>query len=77
MRKLPLLSSEVIIKKLKKAGFTDAPFQGKGSHSALYKVRDDGRKLLVIIPKNNPVPRGTLISIIKQADLTKEEFNVL
>ncbi|MCP1715270.1 putative RNA binding protein YcfA (HicA-like mRNA interferase family) [Methanocalculus alkaliphilus] len=69
MTKLPLLPSEEIIKKLKKAGFTIAPTQGKGSHTALYAVGDDGRKLLVIVPKNNPIPRGTLISILKQADL--------
>lgn len=74
MTKLPLLSSEAIIKKLKKAGFIDAPIQGKGSHSALYNVRGDGKKLLVIVPKNNPVPRGTLLAVLKQADLTKEEF---
>lgn len=75
MTKLPLISSEVVIRKLKKAGFEIAPHQGKGSHIALYKVNDDGKKLLVIIPHKNPVPHGTLISILKQANLTKEEFS--
>ena len=53
MTKLPLISSEVVIRKLKKAGFEIAPHQGKGSHIALYKVNDDGKKLLVIIPHKN------------------------
>lgn len=74
MTKLPLVSSDTIIRTLKKAGFEIAPRQGKGSHTALYKVDDDGKKLLVIIPHRNPVPRGTLISILKQANLTRDEF---
>lgn len=74
MKKLPLISSDAIIKRLKKAGFAMAPHQGKGSHIALYKRNPDGEKLLVIIPRRDPVPRGTLISILKQARLTKEEF---
>ena len=77
MTKLPLISSEVVIRKLKKAGFEIAPHQGKGSHIALYKVNDDRKKLLVIIPPKNPVPRGTLVSILKQANLTREEFSEL
>ena len=74
MTRLPLISSDIIIRKLKKAGFEVAPHQGKGSHTALYKVNNDGKKLLVIIPRRNPVPRGTLLSILKQANLTREEF---
>ncbi len=74
MTKLPLLSSDVIQRKLIQAGFVVAPRQGKGSHTALYKVDDAGKKLLVIIPQRDPVPRGTLISILKQAHLTKDEF---
>lgn len=74
MKKLPLISSDAIIRKLKKAGFVNAPRQGKGSHTALYKMDDSGKKLLVIIPRRDPVPKGTLLSILKQANLTREEF---
>ena len=77
MTRLPLVSSDSIIRKLKKAGFEIAPRQGKGSHIALYKVDDDGKKLLVIIPLRDPVLRGTLISILKQANLTRDEFSEL
>jgi len=51
-----------------------APHQGKGSHIALYKRNPNGEKLLVIVPKRDPVPRGTLLSILKQAHMTKDEF---
>ncbi len=51
-----------------------APFQGRGSHTALYRVTEQGQKILVIVPKRDPLPRGTLLSIMKQAKLTREEF---
>ncbi|WP_292410572.1 MULTISPECIES: type II toxin-antitoxin system HicA family toxin, partial [unclassified Methanoculleus] len=38
------------------------------------KTGEDGVKLLVVIPRRDPIPRGTLLSILKQARLTKEEF---
>ncbi len=74
MTKLPLVSSDEIIRKLKAIGFDYMPRRGKGSHIALYKIEGDGSKLLVIVPHRDPVPRGTLLSILKQAHLTKEEF---
>ncbi len=74
MSKLPLVSSEKIIKALFKAGFNYAPIKGKGSHTALVRVNEDGEKFLVIVPKRNPVPKGTLISIIKQSGLSRKEF---
>ncbi len=74
MSKLPSISSDKIIKRLLKAGFDYAPIKGKGSHTALVRVGNQGEKYLVIIPKRDPVPKGTLISIIKQSGLTREEF---
>jgi len=71
MSKLPILSDREVIRVLKKAGFTYAPKRGKGSHIAMFNPQT---KRLVIIPKNDQIPRGTLLSIIKQAGLTKEEF---
>ena len=38
--KLPQVSSHTLIKKFKRIGYQDAPFQGKGSHVALYKDAD-------------------------------------
>lgn len=74
MRKLPLVCSDDVIKVLKKEGFEDAPKRGKGSHAAFYKIDETGRKLLVIVPKSERLPRGTLMAILKQADLSKEQF---
>ncbi len=71
--KLPQVSSNTLIKKFKHIGYQDAPFQGKGSHVALYKDAD-GTKLLVIIPNRDPIPIGTLMSIMKQARMEREEF---
>lgn len=73
MTKLPVLSSKDIINALLKAGFNYAPKRGKGSHVAMVK-KDNGRTMLVIIPRRKAIPKGTLITIIKQAELTKEEF---
>jgi predicted RNA binding protein YcfA (HicA-like mRNA interferase family) len=74
MRKLPWVSSDDVIKVLKKEGFEDAPKRGKGSHIAFYKIDETGRKLLVIVPKSERLPRSTLMAILKQADLSKEQF---
>ncbi|WP_456327384.1 type II toxin-antitoxin system HicA family toxin [Archaeoglobus sp.] len=71
MSKRPILSDREVVRVLKKAGFDYAPKRGKGSHIAMFNPQT---KRLVIIPKNDQIPRGTLLSIIKQAGLTKEEF---
>jgi len=77
LSKLPLVSSDKIIKSLLKAGFDYAPIKGKGSHTALVREGLYGEKFLVIIPKRNPIPKGTLISIIKQSGYSRDEFITL
>jgi len=59
---------------LKKRGFTDARYQGKGSHTALIRIDNTSQKLLVIIPKRDILPIGTLLSIMRQGKFTREEF---
>ena len=54
-----------IIKILKKKGFTARP--GKGSHLIL--VHPDGRRTVVPV-HNKPLAKGTLNSILKQAEIT-------
>ncbi|OAQ21536.1 type II toxin-antitoxin system HicA family toxin [Thermosulfurimonas dismutans] len=71
--KLPILSSSEVERVLCRAGFEPAPKRGKGSHKAFIKQTKD-RKFLVIVPQKRIIPRGTLLAIIKQAGLTKEEF---
>lgn len=57
-----------------KSGCTYAPIKGKGNHTALLRIDDKGIKHLIIIPKRNPIPIGTRLSIIKQSEYTGEEF---
>ena len=75
--KLPRVSSSFVIKRLKKAGFELARHQGKGSHTALFKQDENGQKLLVVVPKRDILPPGVLLSIMKQARLTRQEFLTL
>ena len=74
MSRLPAVSSDEVIRALRKAGFVSAPKRGKGSHTALYRIDESGRKRLVIIPQRKDLPRGTLSAILEQAGMTKEEF---
>ena len=74
MTALPSISSSKLIRKLLRAGFIDAPVKGKGSHRALVRITEDGQRFLVIIPKRDPIPKGTLLSIIRQSGLSREEF---
>lgn len=70
MHKLPLLSGEEICKILFKAGFKF--IRQKGSHAILKK--EGTPTLLVVVPMHPEVKRGTLLSILRQAQLSKEEF---
>jgi len=41
---------------------------------ALYRVDQDGHEYPVIIPKRDSLPQGTLLAILSQAGLRREEF---
>lgn len=77
MTKLPAISSKKLIRKLLKSGFQYAPIKGKGSHTALVRIDAEERPHLIIIPLRDPVPKGTLLSIIKQSGLSRDEFLIL
>lgn len=72
--RLPSLSSRRIIRAIRLAGFTEAPDRGKGSHRAFYKKDAQGHARLVIVPQGKDIPRGTLLAILDQAGLSKDEF---
>ena len=72
--KLPILSANEIIKALEKDGFR--VLRQKGSHVSLYKKSDD-KIYLVIVPDKKEVKRGTLLSILKQAGMSREKFFAL
>ena len=69
--KLPVLSGSEVIKALIKAGFKVA--RRKGSHVILVKFTDE-RKIGVIVPDHKEIDKGTLLEIIRQARLKKEDF---
>ncbi|MBI3601197.1 MAG: type II toxin-antitoxin system HicA family toxin [Nitrospinae bacterium] len=73
MPKLPVVSSKEVIRILRKIGFEYAPKRGKGSHLAFVKKNRDKTRL-VIVPKRSDIPKGTLLAILDQAGLTKDEF---
>jgi len=65
--KYPLLKPEVIISALSKKGFVYK--SQRGSHAKY----SNGRRI-TIIPIHDSVARGTLKSILIQADIELEEF---
>jgi predicted RNA binding protein YcfA (HicA-like mRNA interferase family) len=73
MPKLPVVSSRQIIRVLRKQGFEDAPKRGKGSHLAFVKCSSD-KPRLVIVPDRDNIPKGTLLAILEQAGISRDEF---
>jgi predicted RNA binding protein YcfA (HicA-like mRNA interferase family) len=69
--KLPSISGEKIIKILTKQDFRI--LRQKGSHVSLHK-RINNKNYLVVVPLKKTIKKGTLLSIIKQAGLEREEF---
>ncbi len=74
MSKLPALSSRQIIAALRRAGFVEAPHRGKGSHRAFCRVQPGDETRLVIVPQGKDIPRGTVLAILYQAGLSREQF---
>jgi predicted RNA binding protein YcfA (HicA-like mRNA interferase family) len=70
MTKLPILTGIEVIKALGKAGFQVQ--RQKGSH--VYLKHPDGRATVVPVHKGESIGRGLLRTIIKDSDLSREEF---
>ncbi len=69
MSKLPVISGKECIKALEKIGFTID--RQRGSHIIL--VRENPRYTLSV-PNHKEIDRGTLRAMIRQVDLTVDEF---
>ncbi|MDW7728166.1 MAG: type II toxin-antitoxin system HicA family toxin [Candidatus Methanoperedens sp.] len=69
MSRLPVLSAKQVIKVLDKFGFKI--HRQTGSHIHLW---NEDKRLLVTVPEHKELAKGTLISIMKQAKLEREEF---
>lgn len=71
MPKLPHLSGKEIIKALSHVGFQAV--RQKGSHVILVKETKE-RKISTVVPLHKEVDTGTLIEIIRQSGLTRDDF---
>jgi len=73
MPKLPVLTPEKVIKALKQKGFILD--RVKGSHHIYYHP-ETKRRVVVPLHKRD-LPKGTLLEILKQAGIRKEELKDL
>ncbi|MEM1013618.1 MAG: type II toxin-antitoxin system HicA family toxin [Planctomycetota bacterium] len=69
--KLPSLRPREVIRALQRVGFVVESGKGKGSHTFLRRAKD---RRTTSVPKGDPVAKGTLRTIIRQAGLTVEQF---
>ena len=73
MPKLPSLTPEKIIKALKRKGFVLD--RVKGSHHIYYNL--ETKKRVVVPLHKKDLPKGTLLEILRQAGIDKEELQKL
>jgi predicted RNA binding protein YcfA (HicA-like mRNA interferase family) len=66
--RLPVVSGRQAVKALQKLGFEEV--SQRGSH---IKLRDPHGRT-VIVPLHSELARGTLRSVLRQADIALEEF---
>ena len=71
MPKLPILSGKAVVKALSKIGFEHV--RTRGSHAILNKQTEYG-KITIPVPLHKELAKGTLKSIMRQADLNLEDF---
>jgi predicted RNA binding protein YcfA (HicA-like mRNA interferase family) len=72
--RLPVLLGREVVAALANAEFREIPGRGKGSHIFIY--RDEPPKGITV-PDHKEIGRGLLRSIVRQADLTVDEFLAL
>ena len=71
MEKLPRISGKELIKILSKQGFI--PARQKGSHVIMIKETSE-RKITTVVPLHKEIDKGTLLEIIRQSGMKREEF---
>lgn len=64
-------SARVVLSALQRAGFS--VISQKGSHIKLYK-REGEKSFTTIVPNHKEIAVGTFNSILKQAGISKKEF---
>ena len=71
MPKLPHLSGKEIVRALERLGFEQV--RQRGSHVILKKTTPEGT-VGCVVPMHSEVAIGTLRSVLKQAQVSAEEF---
>ena len=71
MPKLPVISGKELVRALKKAGFVEV--RQKGSHVSLRKVTAE-KTFKTVVPLHKELAKGTLLDILHQTRLNKEEL---
>jgi predicted RNA binding protein YcfA (HicA-like mRNA interferase family) len=69
--KVPELSHQRIVRALERAGFV---VRRQGKHISMYSAE---RHVVATIPRHDPVKRSTLAHILKEVDMTLEQFQEL
>jgi len=72
MSKLPRLSGEEVIKILTKK-FNFRVGRQKGSHVILVKFERE-KKIVTVVPLHDELKPGTLLGVLKLADISREDF---
>ena len=71
MPKLPVVKSKDLVGALKAVGFLE---HRQRSTSHLVMKHNDGRRTIVPMHSNKDIPRGTLLAILKDIQITKEDL---
>lgn len=71
MPKLPVVKSSELLSVLGKMGFVRHR-QSRGSHIVMTHI--DGRRTVVVDHKGRDIPNGTLLAILRDIGLSKEDF---
>ena len=72
MPSLPLVSGQQVVRALERLGFEKA--RQRRSHVVLRKYASSDKKVCVVVPMHREIQIGTLAEILRQADVTSEEF---
>jgi predicted RNA binding protein YcfA (HicA-like mRNA interferase family) len=70
MSKLPVLKTKELIKVLNRMGFFQ--FHRVGSHTQFKHT--DGKRTTIPIHYNKDIPRGILMAILKDIEISREEL---
>jgi predicted RNA binding protein YcfA (HicA-like mRNA interferase family) len=74
MARLLHVTASEVIRVLEQKGFVFR--RSKGSHR-VYRHPDSGRRAIVPFHRGKNIPPGTLLNILREAGISKEEFEEL